>query len=508
MRYAVALVPFLAFLTLSCGGDEETAAPTATASPVAPTATPEAAGQTLAFIRDGDVWLINASGSNERRLGLVDVQSFSWVSRDELDVVSGADSSGHLLVDLEGNATELPFPAGGSWSRDGTRYVVPVDELLVLFNRDGSEAGRLDVEPPVEMGEKASQCGGTLPDSGRPDRLLFSRPALSPDNEQVVVAVNCQSRMAAVGNLLTQVVVLQTDGSGQRPLGELQINVGSALAGTTFSSDGAHVAAMDTLHVSACAGVWGLQVVDIDGAAVTPIIVAAATARFPERSDPRGGVVGYDWSPDGVGVIAAVNLSACRHVDVEPGLVVEPVVKGLYTVRLDGSEELLVDGPTRSPAWSPSGQYVAYVMQESFGEVTEPPLLRVIDVTTREVTDLGQGTQPAWQPDRARSLDAAEAAATAVAGSGDFSTAQEAIATFGEAWVAPFLGDCDALAQPQTGSCLAADRTVEEATATYRLCRPGVDACLLVALSRSGAGVWTISSVTAYGGPTEEQLVP
>ncbi len=70
MRYAVAIVPLLAFLiALACGGDEETGESTVTASPVAPTATPEASAETLAFIRDGDIWLIGADGSNERRLG-------------------------------------------------------------------------------------------------------------------------------------------------------------------------------------------------------------------------------------------------------------------------------------------------------------------------------------------------------------------------------------------------------------------------------------------------------
>ena len=68
--------------------------------------------------------------------------------------------------------------------------------------------------------------------------------------------------------------------------------------------------------------------------------------------------------------------------------------------------------------------------------------------------------------------------------------------------------DCAAFADPATGSCLAADRAVNTADAYFRVCRAGVDACLLVTLERDNAGVWQISTVTEYGGPTENQIVP
>ncbi len=42
---------------------------TLTPPPPTATATPEPAVETLAFIRDGDIWLIDADGSNERSPG-------------------------------------------------------------------------------------------------------------------------------------------------------------------------------------------------------------------------------------------------------------------------------------------------------------------------------------------------------------------------------------------------------------------------------------------------------
>ena len=121
---------------------------------------PTPAPELLAFIRDGDIWLISADGSGERRLmSLGDVQSFSWISRNELDVVTGEDRSGHLLVDLDGNTHDLMFSgtgppvdvgpydllAEGSWSPDGARYVVPVNEQIVVLNRAGAEVARVRV---------------------------------------------------------------------------------------------------------------------------------------------------------------------------------------------------------------------------------------------------------------------------------------------------------------------------------------------------------------------------
>ncbi|MDO8615372.1 MAG: hypothetical protein Q7T33_06495 [Dehalococcoidia bacterium] len=395
MRYAILLlVPLLALLALACEGgrEEEQPTPSPAATSLSPTPTPAAAVDTLAFIRDGDIWLINADGTDERRLNLSGVESFSWVSSDELDVVTGADQSGHLLVDLGGNAEPLPFPAGGSWSRDGALYVVPVDEQVVVFNRDGGEAARLDVEPPVETGEKPQQCGA----GSQPDPLVFGQPVFSPDGERVLVAANCESRRAAVGNMMAPIFELPLDGTVNRAT-PLTVNPAAARP-PRFSPDGAHLAQQDFWHLSACAGPTWLTVADPDGANGREITLPAITelrGQDPLGGGVQGGLIGYDWSPEGEAIVASFVVNICS--DVEPFL--ESFLAGLYILKLDGPpEEKLVDGPTHSPAWSPSDRYVAYVAQDYFGEVTEPPLLRLIDVTTRQVNDLAEGSQPAWQP--------------------------------------------------------------------------------------------------------------
>jgi hypothetical protein len=104
--------------------------------------------------------------------------------------------------------------------------------------------------------------------------------------------------------------------------------------------------------------------------------------------------------------------------------------------------------------------------------------------------------------------DPSEAAATAIAGSAGFPTTDEAIQAYAEAWRQPFLGDCDALEEPQPGSCLPADREVGESEATYRLCVLGTNACLIVTFARGSNGRWTLSRVESGGPGPAQELVP
>jgi hypothetical protein len=117
-------------------------------------------------------------------------------------------------------------------------------------------------------------------------------------------------------------------------------------------------------------------------------------------------------------------------------------------------------------------------------------------------------TQTPETPTLAGLQDPAESAAAAIGSSGAFATVEEAIAAFAGTWRGPFLGDCDALAEPQPGSCLAAAREVGLSHATYRPCVPGTDACLIVTFERRPGRRWTLSGVESGGPGPAQQLVP
>jgi WD40 repeat protein len=414
-------------LASACGGGAgpgptptptaEVQAPTPEPTPTTvPTPTPEPAVEALAFISEGDIWLINAEGNGGRRLtSLGDVRSFSWVSSNELDVVTGEDRSGHLLIDLDGNVRELPFPAAsssdagftvvrarGSWSRDGSLYAVPLEQQLVIFDRIGAEVARLragpPIAPPVEQNLDVTkgECG--FKDRGEPDRLIFGPPAFSPDGQSVLVAVNCVSRSGAY-QLYSSVYEVSLDGSINRPLPqELSTNfrLSEEFLAPRFSPDGAYVAQMGMGGFSLCPVERELRVAKAEGSdprILSPSALTELRQRQP-HPDLFGGIIDYAWSPASDAIVASFDVSICEVTGLEP-----PGITGLYILKLDGSgEENLLDGAVSSVAWSPSGHFIAFLAGKYLGQAPEPPTISLLDFRTRGIRDLGSGHSPAWRP--------------------------------------------------------------------------------------------------------------
>jgi hypothetical protein len=96
------------------------------------------------------------------------------------------------------------------------------------------------------------------------------------------------------------------------------------------------------------------------------------------------------WSPDGTRI-----AFVCRWTITTDLCVVNADGTGLVRLTNDAVADL-------HPAWSPGGSSIAFARQT--GEVTDPTTgqIVVIDVATRAVTVLTQGTEPTWSPDGSR----------------------------------------------------------------------------------------------------------
>jgi hypothetical protein len=414
MRYVI--VPALLIATLlafACDDDGEetraTATPTAEIQTTTATATPEPAVETLAFIRDGDIWLIGADGSDERRLNLTDVQSFTWISPDELDVVTGGDPPGHLLVDLEGNVRELFFPgdfhvagglssaqARGSWSSDGSLFVVPVGEQLVIYDKSGDRVRQLDVEPPPVPDDPTTFCDE--PGSKQETAAnVFGSPIFTPDNKSILVAIFCASRnpegdLSFPRNTFSRLYRVSLDSGAVEPL-QLSTNLRSD-SRPRFSPDNSRIALPGSNYGSTCSLSFGLSVADADGTDSANLTLPELEELYGQENltevggGPFGGIMGFDWSPQSDAIVASVDASICK--DFTP----QQALAGLYILRLNGSPgEQLMDGPSGGPAWAPSGRFIAFALPTG-GEST----IRLIDPVTKEAIDLAEGTRPAWQP--------------------------------------------------------------------------------------------------------------
>ena len=457
MRYVLWLTPLLALLALACGGgagsgrtptptaevQAPTPEPTATA---APTATPEPTVETLAFIHDGDIWLIDADGSNRRRVtqfGGTDreVVSFEWLANGQEiayrvslpfetgspPFISGlASVDGQVLWERELRASPVTgvfwSPEGqlvavfdqlgvsiedrdgwsvwtgelgtdslqASWSPDSNDFAFVDGNEVVVVSRDGTSVNRLYVGPTLETSVEKGDCT-------RSEDHVFGPLTFSPDNRRLVVAVGCRALQGAQ-NFVGAVYEASLDQQINRPIAGAEVFGG--LGDSSFAPDGRYVAYVTSVYLSACESYGGLSILGADGGSARTFVPAEITEAV-ETYTPGGpdasrqwavylSGLGFDWSPGADAVVAAFQMRDCSFFSEPPVL-----VEGIYAVRADGvAEEKLVDEFTFSgPVWSPSGDLIAYAVGDP-----NAPQIRVFDLLTRQVTDLGPGTSPAWRP--------------------------------------------------------------------------------------------------------------
>jgi len=461
-------------VAVSGGGDgeEQVAARTASPSPSAteaptrtprrtatasPTSTPEPV-ETLAFIRNGDIWLINADGSGERRLTQFagtpqTVVSAEWLNNGRELVYRATYEGGAAatevvgLVSLDGEvvwemSARVQLTSGIFWSPDGRLVAIfnpgedphariedrdgqvwwtgmlaglsqlkaaPFD-LRATWSLDGSALAFIDGEEIVVVsGEPLSArridalSGHCV--SSPPCPTVYGGLAFAPDHASLVVSV----ASATGGNELFRVyrVEFAPDApaepfafpSSGEPLAypSAPFEFGD-LPRPGFAPDGSHVAFSTSHHLSACETFARLVILPADGSAarsVVPEEIAEPEAPFsPQGPDTlRGPAIyshGFIWSPRGDALVTAFQRVDCSFFDQPLSL-----AEGVYVVPADETtEEKLADEFTSSvPVWSPSGDLIAWATGEP-----EASTIRLFHLTTRQVTDLTQGDQPAWQP--------------------------------------------------------------------------------------------------------------
>ena len=134
MRYTIILLaPLLAVLALACDGGGEDAQPTSTAPPAptatvlaaTPAATAEPEVQRLAYVDgDGNVWLVNADGSDRRQLLQGDRcphAMLTWSPKGDQLACIGAENRGVVVVDTDGRVlNEIEHARGFGWSPTGS----------------------------------------------------------------------------------------------------------------------------------------------------------------------------------------------------------------------------------------------------------------------------------------------------------------------------------------------------------------------------------------------------
>jgi hypothetical protein len=131
----------------------------------------------------------------------------------------------------------------------------------------------------------------------------------------------------------------------------------------------------------------------------------AAEERFP----PDIHISGRDqespalWSPVSDAIVAYFRATECVLDEDEEVGEHRLLAEGVYLLRIDGvADERIADEFSEAVSWSPSGGVIAYATGGDFisrvsGEPSAPQI-RLFDLVTGDVTNLGPGTAPAWRP--------------------------------------------------------------------------------------------------------------
>ncbi len=468
---------FVSLILIACGGGAqptptptaEVQAPTPELTPTPEAAAPEPTVETLAFIDDGDIWLVDADGSNRRRVtqfGGTDreVVSFQWVANGQeiayevslrlepgtaspstfTSVLANADGmvlwerelpqfagvfwspDGQLVAVFSEGAVSIedragrsvwtgtaappaPPPFRGTWSPDGKAFAFGDGSELVVVSRDGTNVSRLYGGPGFDAPKEGPppECPLSLD-----ERLLLGEIVFSPGGQTIFVAVNCHRGSGAYA--YTIIRELSLDAVINR------LAVGPVLTGLptpSFSPDGSRIALVEGVSGVPCssnADAFANMELDIldpnegNGSQLMPREIAqlvgdlaaegrTADMRISGRWFPWWRESPPVWSPASNAIVASFQASECV-VDQHRLL-----AEGVYLLRIDGiADEKIADEFSEAVSWSPSGGVIAYATGGDFisrvsGEPSAPQI-RLFDLVTGDVTNLGPGTAPAWRP--------------------------------------------------------------------------------------------------------------
>lgn len=464
---ATTLITITAFIALACAGGgsaQPTSRPIAllatSTSPPTATATPEPAAETLAFIRDGDIWMIDADGSDERRLTEFpgtgrEVLSFQWLNNGGTiayqvsllhDPSTPPPSTSTWVVStIDGMILwerELPsgWPTAVFWSPDGRLVAVREEARISIEDRDGHTWWESALPATTLYG--AYRAGGWSPEgqafayidgqdivvvSGEPpaarrltmfsamcpdgelclNRAVFGGLAFSSDASRLVALVTREVMIAAVGNAPWETYRIElgptpTHALLSEPLTSDQPQLGN-VSGLAYSPDARFVAYRLSYHISACENGASLVILPVEGVPkyYVPQEVAAARAnRTPIGPETHRGtglrVLEFAWSPTGDALVASFELFDCSFMGGVTPGVDPVLARGVFLVHPEDLSEENLSDDVASSA--PVWSSSGRFIAYATGRREEKPELHVIDIVTREVVDLTEGDAPAWQP--------------------------------------------------------------------------------------------------------------
>jgi len=380
------------------GGEEGSAAvglTSATTSPAAVAGLDPSASR-LAFLRDGDIWTMQADGSEETQLTeRGDIASFEWSPYGDALVFETCPSSGECrdnwsangevgLIALDaGTVTVLGKGFGPSWSPDGRQVVYENDGVIYVATLDG-EVARLTKD--ASLSEQEPFGTGFFWTSARfasePDKVLVARVGVSS---------------GASGNRDVSLSWVRTDGSGMwqpfRRGGDVPMANG-AFRALSVSPHSQWVFATTSGHVAYCVGATGYWLFDSNGYGGE--FALSELLPEPERDIH---LAGFSWSPDGNGLAIAAKPWVFERCQELGALNYKGEAARLFLVEPGAGTQAKIADNAEMPRWSPDGGRIAFLRWAEPGKA-DIYIVKPDGTDERRLTDVSSGISGfSWSPD-------------------------------------------------------------------------------------------------------------
>ena len=333
-RHAVVLVAVLALFS---------SAPWMAAATVQASSLPS--GQ-IAFVRDGDIWVMDANGGNAIRL-----TSSPLTERDPT-----WSPDGRTIAFVRAHAT------------DG--YDVCRDKLCLIDPGGGDvRAASFELGPSIMPGTRHAETSYGIDDI-----------AWEPDGTDICVAANSYAWEEGIGVMNNnQLYLVHPDGTSQRRIGPLIQGIYGGINELSWRPDGSQLLMSEVFRQGGGRAV----VYDLHSEEVT--------VPFPSE---RGGRTMWNaaWSPDGGHIAASVKDDPAVWNGPDHVVVIDMQSRAERSLELPNQAE----NHAIQLVWSPDGAWLACA---SFEGWAEQPTLYLVSVDGRQSRLLAaKAASPAWRP--------------------------------------------------------------------------------------------------------------